>query len=159
MEMQEGTTKAWAAYSSLKIGSDAEAYKLEVSGFDSASSAGNSLIHSNGAGFSAYDVDNDLNPSENCAMSFRRPFWNGSCGFVGPLSDYGNTNLGKGVYWQTFSGSFVSLDSISFKLRPRQCLLGFGSTCTKCEAGYYLYTDQSNGRTSCLPYCLTENCG
>lgn len=153
--MKEGTIEAWAAYSTFIIGSAAEAYILEVSGFDSTSSAGNSLTQSNGGGFSTYDLDNDLNPTENCAEDFRRPFWNGSCGFAGPLSDYGNTNLGKGVYWQTFSGAFASLDRISFKLRPNRCLLGFGSTCVKCDSGYYLHKDASNGRTSCQPYCLT----
>ncbi len=116
------------------------------------------MTQSNGAGFSTIDVDSDTNPSTDCAKDFRRPFWNGSCGFAGPLSDYGNNNLGKGIYWQTFTGAFVSIDLMSFKVRPRRCASGFGSSCSKCETGYYLSTDPSTGRTSCKPYCLTEDC-
>lgn len=57
----------WAVYNSFSVGSAAENYKLDLSGYDSASTAADGLWqYTNGMPFTTHDSDND-GESVNCA--------------------------------------------------------------------------------------------
>ena len=98
----------WVRYFTFKVGDSTQDYQLTLGNHDPQSTAGTSLDSANGMKFSAIDVDNDLS-SNNCAETFKRPFWNAKCGLVGPLSIYGDKNLGRGIYWQSITGCCNSL--------------------------------------------------
>ncbi len=125
----------WTRYFSFTVSDRSQSYTLDIGLQDLHSTAGTSLDSANGMKFSSLDVDNDDAP-QNCAVAFKRPFWNAKCGLVGPLSIYGDKNLGKGVYWQSVTGCCDTLDSIFFKTRPNHCVEGEGSACTRCRVGY-----------------------
>ena len=81
----EGNT-AFAKYDQFSVGDEDSAYTLSVSGYQSASTAGDSLVNvpshviQNGQRFSTPDRDNDMNgPGHNCAVTFRGPWWHNAC--------------------------------------------------------------------------------
>lgn len=148
----------WVLYHTFKIANKSEGFQFTVDEFNPHSTGGRSLDSSNGMKFSTLDVDNDLNEDENCAIIFRRPFWNSKCGFVGPLSKYGSTNPGQGVYWQGVTGCCSSLDTIFFKSRTKRCSQRVDNHCSECETGYELITDPTSVQHICKPVCNSDGC-
>lgn len=57
----------WAVYDSFRVESAAQDYKLQLSGYNAVSTAGDGLDLSNGMSFSTYDNDNDGEVNVNCA--------------------------------------------------------------------------------------------
>ncbi|WP_165734439.1 fibrinogen-related domain-containing protein, partial [Polaribacter sp. 20A6] len=60
--------KGFALYSSFSVDSEAEGYKLHVSGFTDGG-AGDSMTHHNGQKFTTFDKDQDAN-EKNCAKVY-----------------------------------------------------------------------------------------
>ncbi len=72
-------------------------------------------------GFSTSDVDNDMNPSGNCAVTFTGAWWYNNC----HLSHLNGQNLNTpnapyavGINWETFKGHYNSLTTAEMAIVP-----------------------------------------
>ena len=112
----------------IVIGDEAGGYVLRVQGYDTTSTAGDSLTGTdattpsnwvaNGNMFSANDTDQDRNADVHCAVCCSRGgFWYNGCGMANPMGTYGATGW-AGVYWYTVFNSNDPIKSIEMKLKP-----------------------------------------
>ncbi|KAI5623623.1 microfibril-associated glycoprotein 4-like [Silurus asotus] len=112
---------ALARYSSFSIDSEAEGYKLHVSGFINGG-AGDSLATHNGQKFSTFDKDQDMNAAGNCAKSYLGAFWYNNCHNANPNGIYlwGNdaTHYAIGNVWYHWKAFDNGLKYIAMKIRP-----------------------------------------
>ena len=76
----------WAQYSSFVVSSEANSYRLQVSGY-SGNAGHDSLDYNNGNQFATYDRDNN----NNCAKRNRGGFWYNNCA-------YASVNAAPGSY-------------------------------------------------------------
>ncbi|XP_071777305.2 microfibril-associated glycoprotein 4-like [Centroberyx gerrardi] len=118
MEDFEGN-KVFAQYSSFSVGSEADGYKLQVSGFRNGG-AGDSMATHNGQKFSTFDKDQDQ-WSNNCASTYYGAFWYSSCHHSNINGAYlwGKTShYATSVTWSTWKGYHYSLKAVAMKIRP-----------------------------------------
>jgi len=115
--------KRYAEYSTFKLHSELDLYKLEIGGYQG--TAGNSLddpwYGSNLSPFSTYDRDNDRS-SMNCARMLRGGWWWRSCGrgLNGLYISRPNTDNGrKGIVWFRWRGWDYSLKRALIMIRPK----------------------------------------
>ena len=124
----EGNT-SFAKYDQFSVGDEDSDYTLSVSGYQSASTAGDSLtIHNgyyhNGRRFSTPDRDNDVWPNGlHCAVYFHGPWWHGNCYWnllTGKYFTSGGPrySLPRGIIWYTWKGWAYSLRVAEMKIRP-----------------------------------------
>ena len=117
----EGNT-AFAKYDQFSVGDEDSGYILSVSGYQSASTAGDSLTSHNGQRFSTPDRDNDEWGS-NCAVHFHGPWWHRNC-YRSLLTGKYYTSGGPwytaplGVIWNSWKGGLYSLHVAEMKIRP-----------------------------------------
>ncbi|XP_016326935.1 microfibril-associated glycoprotein 4-like [Sinocyclocheilus anshuiensis] len=112
--------KAYALYKSFSVDSEADGYKLHVSGFVDGG-AGDSLSPHNGMKFSTFDKDQDL-LGDNCALKYYQGgFWYKNCYYTNPTGNYlwekDNRVTNTGATWYYWKKSWNSLKSISMKIR------------------------------------------
>ncbi|XP_016421164.1 microfibril-associated glycoprotein 4-like [Sinocyclocheilus rhinocerous] len=112
--------KAYAVYKSFSVDSEADGYKLHVSGFVDGG-AGDSLSPHNGMKFSTFDKDQDLS-ADNCALKYYQGgFWYNKCYYTNPTGNYlwekDNRVTNTGATWYYWKKSWNSLKSISMKIR------------------------------------------
>ena len=129
MTLLDGT-EYFAEYSSFSIGKEAAKYKLNVGGFNTGSTAGDSLMDtdsatlphwiSNGMYFTTTDSDNDNSPTANCAVAAHGGWWYRDCQATNPTGQYDLTGSQdwQGVYWYTVSDSNEALKHIELKIKP-----------------------------------------
>ncbi|XP_066515790.1 microfibril-associated glycoprotein 4-like [Hoplias malabaricus] len=109
-----------AKYSSFSVDSEADGYKLHVSGYIDGG-AGDALANHNGQKFSTFDKDQDNISSENCPLLYFGAFWYNSCHYANINGVYmwgAHSRYGHGVIWQTWKGFYYSLKSVTMKIRP-----------------------------------------
>ena len=121
----EGNT-AFAKYEQFSVGDEDSDYTLSVSGYQSASTAGDSLTavngYHNGQRFSTPDRDNDVTGTP-CAVRYHGPWWHRSC-YRSLLTGKYFTSGGprytvpRGVNWFYWKGSYYSLRVAEMKIRP-----------------------------------------
>ncbi|XP_068076992.1 microfibril-associated glycoprotein 4-like [Danio rerio] len=114
--------RGFAQYSSFSVGSEAEGYRLQVSGFTDGG-AGDSLTDHNDQKFSTFDKDQDAY-GDNCAQEFLGAFWFKYCHNTNPNGVYlwgeDDTHFGIGVVWSTWKDSFtVSMKSLSLMIKSK----------------------------------------
>nr|KAI8754323.1 hypothetical protein BgiMline_012789 [Biomphalaria glabrata] len=80
IEMRVGGVDYWAKYTTFKVGSWEEEYRLTVSGFSG--NVPDKFSANNGANFSTPAMDNDSSGTINCARKYNSGFWFTSCGDV-----------------------------------------------------------------------------
>ncbi|XP_050958971.1 microfibril-associated glycoprotein 4 [Labeo rohita] len=112
--------KAYSLYESFSVESEANGYKLRVSGFVNGG-AGDSLSYHNGIKFSTFDKDQD-GWSDNCAMKYSLgAFWYNNCDHTNPTGLYlwgkDDGSLYVGVNWYYFKNNRKTLKSITMKIR------------------------------------------
>ena len=116
----EGNT-AFAKYDRFSVGAEDSDYTLSVSGYQSASTAGDSLTYHNGQKFSTPDRDNDA-WSNHCAVLYYGPWWHNAC-YHSLLTGKYYTSGGPrsspplGVNWGSWNGVY-SLRVAEMKVRP-----------------------------------------
>ena len=117
----EGNT-AFAKYDQFSVGDEDSDYTLSVSGYQSASTAGNALTYQNGQRFSTADRDNDAS-SGDCAVYHHAPWWYRNC-YHSLLTGKYYTSGGPrssppyGVIWYHWKSSYYSLRVAEMKIRP-----------------------------------------
>lgn len=146
--MRKGTENAWAYFESFQVEDAANNYRLQISGYDPASTAGDGMSNSNGQEWSTADNDNDIS-GRNCALSLKSGWWFHACHDSNPLGVYGADGQSSALSWVPFKGTTTPLDSISFKIRTKRCQTNYGQACLKCLAPYYLCTNKFSGRLDC----------
>ncbi|XP_062866755.1 microfibril-associated glycoprotein 4-like [Trichomycterus rosablanca] len=116
----EGTS-VYAQYSSFSVDSEAEGYKLDISGFVNGG-AGESLESHKGQKFSTFDKDQDTYAEGNCAKSYLGGFWYGQCHHANPNGIYlwgkDATHYAIGNVWHHWKGYDNGLKTITMKIRP-----------------------------------------
>ena len=115
----EGNT-AFAKYNQFSVGNEYSSYTLSVSGYQSASTAGNSLAYHNGQMFSTLDRDNDAWPGGQCNVRYS-PWWHGSCHhslLTGRYYPSGKrTPYAIAITWVTWKGYHYPLRVAEMKIR------------------------------------------
>ena len=112
--------KVYAKYESFSIGSEAEKYKLSVSGYSG--TAVDSLNYHNGRPFSTKDRDNDSASGSNCAQTSKGAWWYGAClhsNLNGIHYDSAKSDS-TGVTWYYWKNKHESLKKSEMKIRPKQ---------------------------------------
>ena len=117
---------AFAKYDQFSVGDEDSDYTLSVSGYQSASTAGDSLTsHHNGQRFSTPDRDNDAwGYGGHCAVQFHGPWWHGNNCYYGLLTGKYFTSGGPrysrplGIIWYHWKGWYYSLRVAEMKIRP-----------------------------------------
>ena len=117
----EGNT-AFAKYNQFSVGDEDSDYTLSVSGYQSASTAGDSLTYHNRQRFSTPDRDNDGYSPYNCAVPYHGPWWYNACYFsllTGKYYTRGGPKLTEphGINWRSWK-KFYSLHVVEMKIRP-----------------------------------------
>ncbi|XP_058237079.1 microfibril-associated glycoprotein 4-like isoform X1 [Hemibagrus wyckioides] len=114
-------TLVYARYSSFSVESEAEGYKLHLSGFINGG-AGDSMATNNKQKFSTFDKDQDSYAEGNCAKSYLGGFWYSECHNANPNGIYlwgeDATHLAIGNVWKTWKGYGHGLRYITMKIRP-----------------------------------------
>ena len=107
-------------YAQFSVGDENSDYTLSVSGYQSNSTAGDSLIYPhNGQRFSTPDRDNDIS-DRHCAALYHGPWWHHTC-FHSLLTGryYPNgANVQGGINWYTWKRNWYSLRAADMKIRP-----------------------------------------
>lgn len=109
-------------YNHFKVGSEDSGYRLQVKGYNHATSNGGDAleIHS-GQKFTTQDQDNDMSKDENCAVKYRSAWWYNQCGFESNLNGRyyyeGTTTSSNGIVWRQFTGSMYSAKKVTMALR------------------------------------------
>ncbi|XP_056304588.1 microfibril-associated glycoprotein 4-like [Danio aesculapii] len=122
VDLEDFTGKrGFAQYSSFSVGSEAEGYKLQVTGFTDGG-AGDSMRHHNGMKFTTYDKDHD-NYEKNCARVYLGGFWYNACHNANPNGVYlggeDNTVFAIGNVWFTWKTNFdIGMKFITMKIKP-----------------------------------------
>uniref|UniRef100_A0A1A8EQC8 Microfibrillar-associated protein 4 n=2 Tax=Nothobranchius korthausae TaxID=1143690 RepID=A0A1A8EQC8_9TELE len=121
LEDFEGNKK-FALYSSFKVDSESEGYRLQVTGFNNKGGSGDGLGYHNGFKFSTFDKDQDT-WNNNCARTYLGAFWYGACHHTNPNGIYrwgaDNTIFAIGVEWYQWKNYNYSLKGITMKIRPK----------------------------------------
>ncbi|OPL33761.1 fibrinogen-related protein, partial [Mytilus galloprovincialis] len=113
----DGNT-AFAIYKEFAIGNESSKFKLTANEYHG--TAGNSLAHHNGHGFSTNDSDNDNHPTNHCATSYLGAWWfnrcvtsdlNGQYFLMTPDAAH------RGVYWRYWKGINYSLKGSLMMMR------------------------------------------
>ena len=118
----EGNT-AFAKYDRYSVGDEDSDYTLSVSGYQSASTAGDALTYHNGERFSTPDRDNDVS-SVHCAVTRHGPWWHRGCYnclLTGKYYTSGGPRYQPeppGINWNTWKGGHYSLRVAEMKIRP-----------------------------------------
>jgi ficolin len=77
-----------------------------------------------GQKFSTYDIDNDIDPNENCAQTFRGAWWYSACHHSNLNGFYyrgHHASFADGVEWYFWTGYYYSLMKTEMKIRPFCC--------------------------------------
>ncbi|XP_012942175.1 microfibril-associated glycoprotein 4 [Aplysia californica] len=101
---------AYAQYNIFHVGPETTGYRLTVEGYREESTAGDSLKHHSGMGFSTIDRDND-NWSGSCARADRSGWWFNKCSFCSPNGEFQRGGYGSkfgdgkrtGITWYEWS--------------------------------------------------------
>ncbi|KAK6966020.1 BgMFREP19.1 [Biomphalaria glabrata] len=105
----------FAQYSSFKILSEKEKYKLNIGVYSG--NAGDSFSRHNNSFFSTFDRDNDEH-SSNCAVSYTGAWWYHSpCHSCNLNGKWGSSVHGKGVIWYKLSRFDSSVSFTEMKIR------------------------------------------
>ena len=115
----EGNT-SYAKYDQFSVGDEDSNYTLSVSGYQNASTAGDSLANHNEQRFSTPDRDNDVTGA-HCAVYFHGPWWHRHC-YASLLTGKYYTSGGPwpipyGIIWYHWRG-IHSLRVAEMKIRP-----------------------------------------
>ena len=103
----------WAEYGHFEVGPESDNYRLDVSDYNPASTAGDGLQIGSygkhvGMGFSTYDRDNDLRTdSITCAGDHGCGWWFRECHYVQPTGKYLGYNE-YGINWYTAYNNYHS---------------------------------------------------
>ena len=118
----EGNT-AFAKYGQFSVGDENSDYTLSVSGYQSASTAGDSLaFRHNGQRFSTPDRENNV-WGDHCAWYYHGPWWHRHC-YHSLLTGKYYTSGGPryspphGINWTSWKGLYYSLRYANMKIRP-----------------------------------------
>uniref|UniRef100_A0A671RKS5 Microfibril-associated glycoprotein 4-like n=1 Tax=Sinocyclocheilus anshuiensis TaxID=1608454 RepID=A0A671RKS5_9TELE len=107
--------KAYSLYESFSVDSEADGYKLHVTGFVD----GGTFGYHNGMKFSTFDKDNS---GKNCAKKYSQGgFWYNNCDYTNPTGLYwwgkDDGSLMSGPFWYYWKSSYKSLKTVTMKIR------------------------------------------
>ena len=119
----EGNT-AFTKYDQFSVGDEDSAYTLSVSGYQSASTAGDSLGYHNRQRFSTPDRENDVTVTD-CAVRYHGGWWHKDCYHSLLTGKYYTSGGPKprnappfGTIWYHWKGHYYSLRYADMKIRP-----------------------------------------
>ncbi|ELU06279.1 hypothetical protein CAPTEDRAFT_3786 [Capitella teleta] len=119
-DMADGEgNKRYAQYDFFKVKSEAEKFKLIVSGYTGDAGDTMSTSH-NGMKFSTTDQDNDIY-SGDCAALYKGGWWYDECHVANPNGLYLNgshESSADGINWKPWKGYHYSLQFFEMKIRP-----------------------------------------
>eukprot|EP00795_Rhopilema_esculentum_P014859 gene14859-5983_t len=117
--------KFYARYLNFKVGTEANKYKLEISGFSGNVQDSFGTRH-NGKVFSAKDRDND-NDNEHCAQFYKSGWWHDSCFSANLNALYPIDSNGGDMYinWMGILGTAITVTDM--KLRGKYIKQGYSS--------------------------------
>ncbi|KAK0052175.1 BpsFReDn21 [Biomphalaria pfeifferi] len=105
----------YASYSSFKVDSETNQYKLTVGEFQG--NVANDLENHNNMIFSTPDRDNDKHPLGHCALTYQAGWWYNICHKVNLNGQFDSNLLGSGVIWENLTTDYEDLSSVEMKIR------------------------------------------
>ena len=133
MEDWDGNT-AYAEYSTFRVTSEADNYRLLLGGYSGTASANQAadaslgFLYQNNTQFSTYDRDNDGNPLESCInrlwFGSLGGFWYNDCAKVYVTNNVCQCGVGtcscvsNGNIWVSWLGTDQSLKKVQMMFRP-----------------------------------------
>ena len=120
--------EAFARYTNFHVKNETEGYKLLLSGYNTSSTAGDSLSSHSGQKFSTHDSDQDTHRN-NCAELYKGGWWYRNCHESnlngiwyegGQLADF---SVPDGIIWESWVGDQLSLKSTVLAIRPSHSLI------------------------------------
>ncbi|XP_076827470.1 uncharacterized protein tnxba [Brachyhypopomus gauderio] len=115
IDLHSGNDTVYAHYSSFTVGSEANHYAIELSGYSG--TAGDSMRYHNGRPFSTKDKD----PSPlgiHCAKAYMGGWWYKNCYKANLNGRYATFSENQGVVWIDWKGKDNSLPFAEMKVRP-----------------------------------------
>ena len=115
-------SSTYSRYSSFAVGTEADGYRLKISGHTSDSTAGDSMSSHNNQKFSAKDNDQDSHNSQHCARRHKGGWWYKNCldaNLNGKYYESGHNLLKDGISWASWLTEYYSLKSTLIAIRPR----------------------------------------
>ncbi|XP_059169194.1 ficolin-2-like [Physella acuta] len=104
----------YAKYSSFKLLSECEGFKLLISGYNG--TAGDSLLGHSNHSFTTFDRDND-DYTGNCALLYRGAWWYNACHWSNLNGVWGDILFGRGLNWYTLTSHTNSVILSEMKIR------------------------------------------
>ncbi|KAJ8042045.1 Tenascin-R [Holothuria leucospilota] len=98
-------------WTNFHVASEAGLYALGVSGYNTSSTAGNSLSLHDQMNFSTFDMDNDVSRNLNCAKMYSGGWWYNECSFA-------NLNSNTQSQWM-LNYYNDGINKTELKLRPK----------------------------------------
>ena len=115
---------AYAHYADFKVKGEVDGYALKLTGFNSSSTAGDSLSSHSGQKFSTYDTDRDSSDN-NCAGLYKGGWWYMNChesnlnGIFYKDGQLADSKVPDGIIWEKWLGDMMSLKSTVLAIRPK----------------------------------------
>ncbi|KXJ05875.1 Techylectin-5B [Exaiptasia diaphana] len=109
----------FAEYDNFAVSDESSLYKLTIGNYKG--NAGDSLAEHNNQFFSTKDRDNDSNPTDNCAQTFKGAWWHSRCyksSLNGLYLNGTTTEFAKGIVWYAWKGYLYSAKRAEMKIRP-----------------------------------------
>lgn len=115
IDMVYNSTNYYAKYSTFRLLSEAEGYKLLISGYSG--TAGDDLAAHNNQTFSTYDKDTDTYV-DSCAVLFLGAWWYSACHTSNLNGMWGSIIFGQGLTWYDVTGYLDNVVFSEMKMRP-----------------------------------------
>ncbi|XP_015269405.1 PREDICTED: veficolin-1-like [Gekko japonicus] len=114
-------TNTYAAYTTFRILSEEENYRLQVGSY-LGGNMGDSFSSHNGMNFSTLDKDNDIHETGSCAVSYKGAWWYSVChssNLNGLYLKGEHTSYANGINWAAGKGHHYSYKYADMKIRPQ----------------------------------------
>ena len=115
--------EAFARYSSFQVKGEEDGYRLLLSGYDSSSTAGDSLSSHSSHKFTTFDNDQDIHIPGNCAKKYKGGWWFRNChdsnlnGLFYDPRTLTVASVPDGIIWDAWQGPQTSLISTVMAVR------------------------------------------
>uniref|UniRef100_A0A1I8FZK1 Fibrinogen C-terminal domain-containing protein n=1 Tax=Macrostomum lignano TaxID=282301 RepID=A0A1I8FZK1_9PLAT len=118
-------TELWADYSSFSVASEADKFRMSISGFSASHpGVGDCMAFHNGMQFSTIDSDNDISSVRSCSVTFKRGWWYKDCHRTNPNGLYFNPpealatlQYAVGINWYWSSDYYYSMKQFEMLLK------------------------------------------
>ncbi|XP_059175501.1 ryncolin-1-like [Physella acuta] len=116
IDMEYKRKSYYAVYTGFKVENETANYRMTYTSFSGGNVKDDLKFH-NGSMFTTTDRDNDVFPSENCAVKMTGGWWFSWCHYVNINGKWKSHQRNQGIIWASVTGRYDSLEEVSMKVR------------------------------------------